>query len=400
MTATLFAVILTVTLSACTDVPDRSSTSAPTAAATPVEAFTPVLASVLAPPIPMPSTDGRTHLAYELVLTNALSQSITIDEVEVRSESGTLMTLAADDIPTRMLTRTGDGPTPTLGAGQQGIVLIDLAVPAGTPVPGRLDHAITLSPESAVEPIFSSPMTEIVAAVEVWGEPPVVISSPVRGDSWFNGNGCCGMSPHRLALNPINGAIHAPERFAVDLVQLTSDDLIASGPVDELASYAYEDAAIHAVADGPIVAMTTDRPEQKPGANPPGGLTLDEFGGNYIVQSIGEGRYAFYAHLRPGNPVGVEVGQQLRRGEILGKLGNSGNSSMPHLHFHIMDSPLPLASNGLPFVLDEFDYSGSVPSSSLDECVEDYEPCAFGTADSGTREGEAILTGDVFSVAQ
>jgi hypothetical protein len=394
------ALALALTLTACTAFPvpepSASESSSPSPSPSSAEVFTPVLASVLAPPVPVPSTDGRTHLAYELVVANALSQNITLDALEVRAGSSTLLTLAGADLAARMLVRGGSGST--LGPGQQGIVVLDVAVPGDQRVPGALEHAISLTAEQAVAPVFSSPMTEVVAPVEVSTDDPVVISSPLRGDDWFDGNGCCGMTPHRLALNPINGQVHAPERFAVDLVQLTSDGMIAKGPVDDLASYPYEGADIHAVADGPIVAMTTDRPEQTPGANPTG-LTLDEYGGNYVVQSIGGGRYAFYAHLKPGNPAAVKVGQQLSRGDILGSLGNSGNSDSPHLHFHVMDSPLPLASNGLPFVFDDGQLVGTVPSdASFDDCISSKTACVIDKTDAGPLRALGLLTGDVFSV--
>jgi hypothetical protein len=391
------------TLTACTALPvpmpsSSADTPAPSPSTAAAEVFTPILASVLAPPVPVPSTDGDTHLAYELVVTNALSQSITLDEIEVRAGSDALLTLAGDDLTARMVVRNGAGPTRTLGPAQQGVVFLDVAIPGGQRVPGELQHAVSLTAEKAMEPVFSSPMTEVVAPVAVSGDDPVVISSPLRGDGWFDGNSCCGMTPHRLALNAINGALHAPERFAIDVVQLDADGMIANGPVDDLSSYAYEGADIHAVADGPIVGMTSDRPEQTPGANPTG-LTLDEYGGNYIVQSIGGGRYAFYAHLQPGNPAAVSVGQQLSRGDILGTLGNSGNSDSPHLHFHVMDSPLPLASNGLPFVFDDAELVGKVPTdASFDACISSQARCEVDTKPAGPLRGLGLLTGDVFRV--
>jgi hypothetical protein len=52
----------------------------------------------------------------------------------------------------------------------------------------------------------------------------------------------------------------------------------------------------------------------------------------------------------------------VKRGDVLGKLGNSGNTSAPHLHFHLMDGPSALASNGIPYVIDSFSLAGRIPA--------------------------------------
>lgn len=82
-------------------------------------------------------------------------------------------------------------------------------------------------------------------------------------------------------------------------------------------------------------------------------------GGNYVVVKIDGGHFAFYAHMQPGTPR-VKVGDKVRTGQVLGLLGNTGNSDGPHLHFHIMDGPSPLQSNGLPFTFTQFRGQGVV----------------------------------------
>ena len=71
------------------------------------------------------------------------------------------------------------------------------------------------------------------------------------------------------------------------------------------------------------------------------------------MQDIGDGNYAFYAHLKTGS-LKVKVGDQLTTGQVIAALGNTGNSDAPHLHFHVMSTPDPLRSDGLPFVIKSF----------------------------------------------
>jgi murein DD-endopeptidase MepM/ murein hydrolase activator NlpD len=80
--------------------------------------------------------------------------------------------------------------------------------------------------------------------------------------------------------------------------------------------------------------------------------------GNHVVMDLGDGVYATLAHLQRGSVV-VQPGQQLRRGEVVGRCGNSGNTSEPHLHFQLMDHPRPFVAAGLPFVFTEVGIDGS-----------------------------------------
>jgi murein DD-endopeptidase MepM/ murein hydrolase activator NlpD len=74
---------------------------------------------------------------------------------------------------------------------------------------------------------------------------------------------------------------------------------------------------------------------------------------------VSPGVYAFYGHLQPGSIV-VQEGDRVETGQLLGKLGSSGNSTQPHLHFDISDGPDPLTSDSLPHVYDRYTWAGSV----------------------------------------
>ena len=74
--------------------------------------------------------------------------------------------------------------------------------------------------------------------------------------------------------------------------------------------------------------------------------------GNHVVIRAGE-TYALYAHLAPGS-VGVRPGQVVRTGELIGRVGHTGNSTAPHLHLQLMDSGDPLKAKGIPCAFAEY----------------------------------------------
>ena len=116
-----------------------------------------------------------------------------------------------------------------------------------------------------------------------------------------------------------------------------------------------------AVADATVAAVKDGIPENVPGINSRAvPITLETVGGNYVILDLGSGRYAFYAHFQPGS-LKVKQGDKVKRGQVLGLVGNSGNSTEPHLHFHISDGPTPLSSSGVPYAHQSFEVQGKNP---------------------------------------
>ena len=83
----------------------------------------------------------------------------------------------------------------------------------------------------------------------------------------------------------------------------------------------------------------------------------EDAAGNYVSLDLGNGRFAVYEHLKPRS-IRVRVGDRVRRGDIIGQLGFTGDSTGPHLHLHVGDAALPIAAEGRPFVFEHFDVFG------------------------------------------
>ena len=129
----------------------------------------------------------------------------------------------------------------------------------------------------------------------------------------------------------------------------------AGDPTQNESYFIFGDKVITA-APGRIVDTRDGLPENTPPDLPPV-PDLETAFGNYVTQSLGGGRFATYGHLHTGS-VRVSVGQRVKRGQVLGLVGNTGNSSEAHLHLQVTDGPSGFASNGIPFVFHRFQLEG------------------------------------------
>src|SRR5690242_12236677 len=263
---TVVLLVLAALVAACSapaEPPPTSTTSTSTSAvaAKGPAMLTPVLASAVAAPVPVPATDGKTHLAYELLLTNILGQEATLTSVDVRAGDHTVLDLGGDRLA--YWTRVLGNPTPTtkLGPGQSAAVWLDVALDPGATVPTELVHRIGVTLAQPNPPLFPASITETVAPVTVQRRTPVSIAPPLAGPNWADGNSCCDMTPHRMALNPLNGQLWAAERYAIDYVQLTPEGRLFNGDVTKSENYPGFGAEIHAVADGTVAAVVDGLPE-------------------------------------------------------------------------------------------------------------------------------------------
>jgi hypothetical protein len=321
--------------------------------------LTPIGMHVPNAPEPVLGGDGRMHLAYEIQIANQSDLEVTIDSVQALA-NGRAIGRGLDAAALGTLIHLHHGPVgSTLGPGEGATLFMDVTYPAKRKAPKRLRHQFTISFHPPGDPGATTTQAFVGVETEVGTEEAVEIEPPLRGERWLIGNGCCAsISAHRGATLAINGVIYAPERFAIDFVQLTAGNTLVEGPYDQLTSWPFFGAKIHSVAPGRVVKVQDGLPEQVPGALP-SGATVQTAGGNYVVVDIGEGRFAFYAHMQPGS-IRVKEGQKVGAGKVLGLLGNSGNTDGPHLHFHVMDGPSPLRSNGLPFTFSRYRGQGVV----------------------------------------
>jgi hypothetical protein len=312
--------------------------------------LTPFIADALWAPNPVPGSDGRRHLVYELRIANPTASALELKKVEVLDEpSGKLLlTLDHDALAKRFSIGGRRGSESTaLGVGQFGVLFLHVALEPGNALPRAIAHRISVR---IVQPGIGFSAT--VARTPVVERPLAVLGPPFVGAGYVAADGCCDSVRHVRALLSLNGHFTLAQRFAIDWEQVDAENRVVKGDTKVLSNYVIYGREVLAVADGTVVSSRNDRPEQVPGALPQG-MTIDQADGNFVVLDIGGGNYVLYAHMQPGS-VMAKAGAKVKRGDVLGKVGNTGNTQAPHLHLHVMDGPSPLQSNGIPYVFEAF----------------------------------------------
>jgi murein DD-endopeptidase MepM/ murein hydrolase activator NlpD len=138
-----------------------------------------------------------------------------------------------------------------------------------------------------------------------------------------------------------NHALTRDQRFAYDFV-VVQDDRTLKGTPFRNESYFCFGRRVLAPGDGKVVATAADFADNRPPK-----MNEERPLGNHVIIDHGTGEYSFLAHLQEGS-VRVTPGQTVTAGEELGRCGNSGRSSEPHLHYHLQTTPLPGDGDGLP----------------------------------------------------
>lgn len=330
--------------------------------------FAPIDVRVPASPRPFVA-GGAARLVYELHITNLSSRPTTIEMVDVLERSAAnatpLLHLEGETLESalRLLGQPPDAAgRRILPGGGTAILFVWLTLRPGI-VPTALTHRFTLRTGS------SDGATRRSGSARVTGEPavvvhgvdvpvatndPRVVGPPLEGDDWLAANGPDNGSDHRRALLAIAGEGRIAQRFAIDWVRLFEDGRTFRGDPRNNDSYRAFGAGVLAVADGVVIDTVDGLPENVPDpvarAVP---ITPATVSGNYILVDLGDAAYAVYAHLQPGS-LRVRKGDRVRRGQLLARVGNTGNSSEPHLHFHVSDRPSAIDAEGIPYAFASF----------------------------------------------
>lgn len=317
------------------------------------------------PFVPAPvDAEGERHLVYELHVANFGSAELSLVRIEILddSNSAVLASYEGEELKA-VLARpgiSGLADRRLIAGGLRAVAFLDLHSSSRSEMAPRVRHRVTFLPVTPP----NGPLQSVVEGGRITVPRRIArtLSPPVEGAGWVASHALSNASSHRRTLLAIDGRARIAQRFAIDFTRIGADGQVFRGDPAKNENWTPYGAAILAVADGRVVEIQDGLPENDPTADTKAvPITLTTVAGNYLILDLGDGRFALYAHLKPGSIV-VRQGERVRRGQRLARLGNSGQSDAPHLHIHIMDAPSPLAAEGLPLALETFDLDGHIPS--------------------------------------
>ncbi len=310
-----------------------------------------ILMNVYQMPAPM-KADDQFYLVYEIYLSNLMKSPATITAFSIDGDNKTdLFTLK--DLDTAIKSQDEKNETNKLSfqPGETKKIFVWIPFTNQSEIPMFLAHHLTIdSSFKNKRSLFQ--LGSFNLAVE--NSAPVIISPPLRGKNWLAGNAPSNTSDHRRTGLILNGRPYYAQRYAIDFVQMGEDGASYTGDVHKNASYHCYNQDVLSVGDGIVVQTQDGIPENVPNSDKFAvDLNQKTLPGNYIIIDLGSGKYAGYAHLIPGS-LKVKIGDRVARNQVIAKLGNSGNSSEPHLHFQVTNTSSFLESDGVPYGFDHF----------------------------------------------
>jgi murein DD-endopeptidase MepM/ murein hydrolase activator NlpD len=321
---------------------------------------------VVVAPTPFKGSDGQTHLAYELIVNDIPRMGAQIDRIEViaQSDARPLITYADSDLDRRVMRPEADPKIRygrTIPSGTTALIYVWITLGEDQLVPRVLRHSFQVSTEGG------QPLVAADARVDVRSAPTIIVGSPFRGGTWLAHN---GPGQHRSAhwgSALVDGRMaRIPQRYAIDFIGVDDNGRTVRGDFrkssnDDWIGFGHE---ILAVLDGTVYAARDGIVDNQPLVEPPrpSSPSAANTYGNYVIIRAGDGTFVHYAHLQR-NSVDVKAGEAVERGQVIGRLGNSGNTNGAHLHFNITDAPEPGTTQGIPFVFDTVESLGSTTAA-------------------------------------
>jgi len=307
---------------------------------------------------------GQPTLYYELQLVNSSVDSLFLQDLYISKLIGqkdSTVERVVEKIDLRKQYSTEKKAKAqqdlVLLPGASGIVYVELILPGN--YGGLLTHRLIYKTKRNPA---ASPDTLLAATINYASPAAVVVGPPLREGDWAAVYDPSWERGHRRVVYAPDGQSRIPGRFAIDFIKMDPQGKYASGDENEIKNWLGYGATVIAVADGVVASTLNDFPESKTLSAHPS-WPSEKATGNYVSLDIGNGHVVFYEHLQPGS-IKVKPGQAVKKGDPIAALGFTGQTTGPHLHFHIANANSPLGAEGIPFAFERFTLLGGYPDFS------------------------------------
>jgi len=296
-------------------------------------------------------------LYYELQVTNTSNEIIFLHKLEIIDTANSKFFIAfeGDDLVNRFHLKRANEETPACVVPPQtsAIIYLEIKLP-NNKSSFTLTHNLDFTNQDGKNPKVAHLTISTVSTTRL------IIGAPLSGGPWTTIYDPSWERGHRRVVYTIGGIDRIPGRFAIDFIKMDGDGKNTIRNEDEVKNWIGYGADVLAVADG-IVISTNDEFSESPTLSAHEDYLPEKATGNYISLEIGTNTFAFYEHLKPRS-IKVKPGQFVKKGDIIGSLGFTGNTTGPHLHFHIANMNSSLGAEGVAYEFDSFFILGSYPS--------------------------------------
>lgn len=300
---------------------------------------------------------GAPTVYYEIHVTNAANDSIELKSIEVFDTADSRIVFSIDNANLEnRCSRIGDAPdgrAQVLAPGASSLIYIEGIL--------REDKAVIQLRHRIWFELLQRGSRRLLFAeggiIKPSRKSQLILGQPVGKGIWAAVYDPAWERGHRRVMYTVDGKNYIPGRFAIDFIRMDNEGKYSNGDDNVVKNWYGYGNDVLAVADGVVASTRDDFSESATLAEHPK-YPADKATGNYVSLRIGDSLLAFYEHLKPKS-IKVKPGQRVKKGDVIASLGFTGQTTGPHLHFHIANLNSPLGAEGIPFVFEHFTNVGS-----------------------------------------
>lgn len=311
-----------------------------------IEAFVPFASATV-------KADNKIHMSYELTILNNRTIPFILKKVEVYNANAPDSSIAEFDSEYLNIHFVRHGLTKEknpleLRGNEFGVVNIWLTLEKSDSNLTQIFHKLIFERINDNQETKTYQME--VGRLNIPPQTEVLLGLPFKKGKWLY-----AQNHHRDSRFITEGKASYSQRYGIDWILLDNEGVYVKNESEQNENWITYGVELLAVSDGKVVDVKDGIAENTPlSENMAVSITRETIAGNYIVIDIGNDIYAVYAHLIPSS-LKVKNGDLVKKGQVIGLLGNSGNSDAPHLHFHLeTKSNITLGGEGVPYHFSEF----------------------------------------------